>query len=232
MPLFGSCLREHSCKATRVLNAFGIEPLVLDDLVCCGRPAVSKGMLDEAKQLTAQNLKVLAPYARAGYSIVGCEPSCMAMFVDELPDLHPGEDAEQVARAVMPIERLIVQQAHHMPDTSFLNAMPKRVLYHGHCQQKSSFGTEDTLAMLHLIPEVTVEVIRSGCCGMAGSFGYESEHYDLSIQLAEMALAPAVRTADLDTLICASGTSCRDQIDHTTQRATHHPIEIMARSLE
>ena len=109
---------------------------------------------------------------------------------------------------------------------------PRRVLFHGHCQQKAVFGTESVHKMLKLIPNCTVEEIDSSCCGMAGSFGYEVEHYDLSIKLAELSLAPAIRAADEETIICAMGTSCRDQIDHTTKRRALHPIEVLAEALK
>jgi Fe-S oxidoreductase/FAD/FMN-containing dehydrogenase len=218
--------------AVRVLRALGVEPIVLEQLRCCGRPAVSKGMLDEAKQLAVHNLEILAPYAQADIAIVGCEPSCMAMFVDEIPDLVPGELAEQVSQVVIPIDRFILQRAVELEKPLPFQAATQRILYHGHCQQKSIFGVEDTLAMLSLIPGTKVELIDSGCCGMAGSFGYEREHYDLSIKLAEMTLAPTVRSASADTIICASGTSCRDQINHTTTRQALHPIEVMALALK
>jgi FAD/FMN-containing dehydrogenase/Fe-S oxidoreductase len=218
--------------ATQVLRALGAEPLLPDGLACCGRPAVSKGMLAEAKQMARHNLKLLAPYAREGYAIIGCEPSCMAMFVDEIPDLLPGEDAEFVAQAVMPIESYILKLAQRIETPLPFNVLTRRILYHGHCQQKSTFGISDTLAMLNLLPDAFVETIDSSCCGMAGSFGYEREHYDLSIRLAEMSLAPAVRAAPKDTLVCASGTSCRDQIKHTTGRDALHPIQVLALALE
>jgi FAD/FMN-containing dehydrogenase/Fe-S oxidoreductase len=218
--------------AVRVLRALGVEPLVLEGLGCCGRPAVSKGMLDEAKRLAAHNLALLTPYVHKGYSIVGCEPSCMAMFVDEIPDLLPGEQANCVSKAVMTIEQFIIQHAHQAETSLSFRPISQRILYHAHCQQKSTFGVENTLAMLSLIPEAEVSLIESGCCGMAGSFGYENEHYELSIQLAEMSLAPAVRAASMDTIICASGTSCRDQISHTTERAALHPIEVLAMALK
>jgi Fe-S oxidoreductase len=217
--------------AVQVLRSLGVEPLVLNDLHCCGRPAVSKGMLDHAKRLAAHNLEILAPYAEAGYTIVGCEPSCMAMFVDEIPDLLPGAQAERVADVVMTIDRYVLQRALDLEAPLPFQPTAQRILYHGHCQQKSIFGVEDTLAMLSLIPDSEAEMVASGCCGMAGSFGYEREHYDLSIQLAEMTLAPAVRSASSDTIICASGTSCRDQIDHTTKRQALHPIEVLAMAL-
>ncbi len=216
--------------AVDVLRALGVEPIVVEGLCCCGRPAVSKGMLEEAKGLAEHNLDLLGPYAEQGFTIVGCEPSCMAMFVDEIPDLVPGEQAQVVSSAVTTVDRFVLQRALQFETLPF-KPIAQDILYHGHCQQKSIFGVEDTLAMLSLIPGTEVELIESSCCGMAGSFGYEREHYDLSIQLAELALAPAVRAAAAATIICASGTSCRDQIDHTTQRAALHPIEVMAMAL-
>jgi Fe-S oxidoreductase len=106
-----------------------------------------------------------------------------------------------------------------------------KILFHGHCQQKATFGTENTMQLLNMISGNRTEMIDSGCCGMAGSFGYEEEHYDLSIQLAEMTLAPIIREAPDDVVICASGTSCRQQICHTTGKMPQHPIEMVAGAL-
>jgi Fe-S oxidoreductase len=212
----------------RLLEAAGYEPIVLQERACCGRPAVSKGLLDEAKNLAKTNIKLLAPYAREGIPIVGCEPSCMAMLVNEYPDLVPGEDAQIVAAQTQMIDSFLLKDikngALNLPRSN--DAL--HVLYHGHCQQKAIFGTTATNELLSLIPNCLAEEIDSGCCGMAGSFGYEREHYDLSIKLAERRLAPAVRSAPSDTIICASGTSCRDQIEHTTGRHCLHPIEVLA----
>ena len=108
---------------------------------------------------------------------------------------------------------------------------PRKILYHGHCQQKANLGTEKTLELLRLIPNCTVEEIEAGCCGMAGAFGYEKEHYSLSMEIAEIALAPRIRNSDPDTIIAASGTSCREQILHTTDRIALHPLEIFAEAL-
>jgi Fe-S oxidoreductase len=217
--------------AIRVLKAAGYEAIVLGNKKDSGRPAVSKGLLDNAARLARHNLEVLAPYARGGIPIVGCEPSVMAMLVDEYPDLVPGEDAKAVAGATLMLEAFIIHQVECGDIALRFDQQERQVLYHGHCQQKATFGTENTHKMLNLIPNCSVEEIDSGCCGMAGSFGYEREHYDLSIQLAEMSLAPAVRSADPSTIICASGTSCREQIHHTTGREAVHPIEIFADAL-
>ncbi len=217
--------------AIKVLRALGYDPIVLENKKDSGRPAVSKGLLDTAAKLARHNLKLLAPYAEKGIAIVGCEPSVMAMLVDEYTELSPGKDADAVADQAMLLETLVVEAA--LRDDLKLNfdPAPRHVLFHGHCQQKATFSTEQTKKMLELIPNCTVEEIESGCCGMAGSFGYEKEHYDISIQLAEMSLAPAVRAANRETIICAAGTSCRDQIQHTAERRAKHPIEIFAEAL-
>jgi len=217
--------------AIKVLQAIGYEPIVLYDKKDSGRPAVSKGLLDDAVKLARHNLTLLAPFAKQEIPIVGCEPSVMVMLVDDYPDLEPGENAEEVASQAMLLETLVLQAANKKDLGLTFDQKPRRVLFHGHCQQKATFGTDNTKKMLELIPNCTVEEIDSGCCGMAGSFGYEKEHYDLSIQLAEMSLAPAVRAADPETIICATGTSCRDQIQHTTERQARHPIEIFAEAL-
>jgi Fe-S oxidoreductase len=105
------------------------------------------------------------------------------------------------------------------------------VLFHGHCQQKANFGTGDSIKLLGLIPNCTIEEIDAGCCGMAGAFGYEKEHFQFSLEIAEMGLAPKIRDANPDVIICASGTSCREQIKHTTNRDAFHPLELFASAL-
>ena len=217
--------------AIKILRSAGYEPRILPEKVCCGRPAVSKGLLDEALKLAKHNVALLAPYAKQGVPIVGCEPSCMAMLVDDYLDLVPGEDAQAVAAHSMTLDMFLVGEAEKGDLNLAFDGKSRQVLFHGHCQQKATFGTASTIAMLEMIPHCTVEEIDSGCCGMAGSFGYEKEHYDLSIQLAEISLAPAVRAAPAETIICAMGTSCRDQIHHTTGRIARHPIEVFAEAI-
>jgi Fe-S oxidoreductase len=207
--------------AIRVLEAAGCEPILLSNRVCCGRPAVSKGFLGEARKAAQHNIPLLAPYAARGIPIVGCEPSCMG----------PGEAADDIASVTFLLEEYLVRMAEDGRLELDFDSTPRHVLFHGHCQQKASFGTEATRKMLELIPNCTVEEVESSCCGMAGSFGYEEEHYDLSIKLAEMSLAPAIRNADAETIICAAGTSCREQIEHTTGKSALHPIEVLAGAL-
>ena len=235
--LFHDTFMEHNhpqvgMAAVRVLEAAGYRAILVENRRCCGRPAVSKGLLADARDSAQHNVQLLAPYAREGISIVGCEPSCMTMLAEEYADLVPGEDSRVVSRMVMPLDSFLVQehQAGRLGGLEFDGAS-REVLFHGHCQQKAVFGTKTTHDMLKLVPHCTVEQVESGCCGMAGSWGYEAEHYDLSIRLAELALAPAVRSAPTGAIICATGVSCRDQIAHTTGRQAVHPIEVLADAL-
>jgi FAD/FMN-containing dehydrogenase/Fe-S oxidoreductase len=218
--------------AVEVMLAAGFNPIILPDRQCCGRPAVSKGLLEEARAKAEHNLRLLAPYARKGIPIVGLEPSCMTMLTHDYPDLVPGDSARQVAQVSHLLDGYLAPLLQRGSVKLKFDGHPRRVLYHGHCQQKAQYGTQSTLMMLSNIANCQVEEIESSCCGMAGSFGYEHEHYDLSIQLAEMSLAPAIRKAKSDTIICASGTSCRDQITHTTGRRALHPMEVLAMALD
>jgi FAD/FMN-containing dehydrogenase/Fe-S oxidoreductase len=219
--------------AIKILEAAGIEPIVIYKKECCGRPAVSKGLLENARKHAEHNIHLLAPYAKRGIPIVGCEPSCMSMLVDEYPDLVPGEDADAVANMTMLLDTYLVHEYEGgRLDTLKFHDAPRKVLFHGQCTHKAIFGTDSTLKFLRLIPNCKVELIESSCCGMAGSFGYEKEHYELSMKLAELSLAPTIRAAPMDTIICASGTSCREQIKHTTERNALHSIEVFAHALK
>ncbi len=215
----------------KIFNKAGLELTVLKGKVDSGRPAYSKGVLKKARGLAQKNLELLAPYAAKGIPIIGCEPSVMVMLKKEYPDLVPGERARQVSRAAMLAESFLLREMDSGRILFEFDGIPRKILYHGHCQQKAHFGTQDTLELLRRIPESTVEQIEAGCCGMAGAFGYEKEHYQLSLDIAELGLAPRIREADQETIICASGTSCREQIDHTTTRKASHPLEIFADAL-
>jgi FAD/FMN-containing dehydrogenase/Fe-S oxidoreductase len=233
--------------AVRLLEACGYRPILVRRLGCCGRPAYSKGLLDLARSMAMRNLAQLEPYARAGTPIVGVEPSCISMLTGEYRDLVPGAAAEAVASASSLLEDFLLRAGRALPEFGDLRLddfparsdrslpesgqSPRPLLYHGHCHQKANFGTEAVQALLSRVPGVQLQPIESSCCGMAGSFGYEREHYDLSVKLAELALAPAVRAAPQGALICASGTSCREQIHHTTGRRALHPVEVLAAAL-
>ncbi len=196
-------------------------------IACCGRPAISKGMLHLARDLASAAVAHLAPLARAGIPIVGCEPSCIAALVDEYPDFRLGDDARIVARQTSTVEAFI---AKHLPDLP-LATIPARVLFHGHCHQKAVVGIDGTVAALRAAPGLEVVVLDAGCCGMAGSFGYETGHYDVSVQLANRVLIPAL-AAHPDATLAASGFSCRSQVHDILGTIARHPIEILADRLK
>jgi len=205
---------------------------VPDPAACCGRPLLSKGLVSEAQILALRTVEILHPYAEKGLPIIGLEPSCILTFRDEFLALLPGDlRTHQVAAAAMTFEEFV---DHRMRTGSLSHVRWKpesrRVLLHGHCHQKALVGTGASERCLGL-PGYAVPTVDSGCCGMAGSFGYEAEHYDVSIAMAERRLAPAVRAAAADTLIAAAGTSCRAQIHDTTGRHALHPAEILLDAL-
>lgn len=216
--------------AVRVLEAAGFKVRLLVNRGCCGRPMISKGMLDDARKHAAHNVGLLAPLAMAGMPIIGLEPSCIATFRDEYPDLLGTEQARSVAAHSFFIEEFLTTSDIRIDFPT--SSVPRRILVHGHCYQKALTGTAPLLNMLRMLPNTTVEEIQSGCCGMAGSYGYEREHYDVSLACGEDRLFPAVREADRDTVIAAAGISCRHQIAHGTQRQARHPIQIMAEALD
>lgn len=216
--------------AVKVLEAAGYRVRLVDKR-CCGRPAISKGLMDTAKSMAKHNLAVLAPMARRGIPIVGCEPSCVSALTDDYCDLFPGADAEVVAAATQTIDAFLVGLAEAGELSLNFDDKPRTILFHGHCHQKALSGTATIKQMLSLIPNAKVSEIQSGCCGVAGSFGYEAEHYDISIKIGEDRLLPAIREAAPETIIAASGTSCREQIEHGTDRIPLHPVEVLAAAL-
>lgn len=197
--------------AVKVLEAAGFEVKLIKQRKCCGRPMISKGLLKDARRNAAHNVALLAPYAAQGIPIVGIEPSCVATFRDEYPDLLQSEETQVVAQHSFFIEEFLADLIDREElDLSFTqSAEPKYILVHGHCYQKAQTGTAPVLKMLQQIPNSIVEEIPSGCCGMAGSFGYEKEHFEVSRAVGEEVLLPAVRAASPETIIAAAGTSCR-----------------------
>jgi Fe-S oxidoreductase len=210
--------------ATRLLEAAGFE-VVLVEKQCCGRPAISKGMLEKARSLAGANVRSLYPHVADGAAVVGCEPSCLLSLRDEYPDLVPGPEAEAVAQNAFLIEEFLLKRNV----TLEFPTPPVEVLVHGHCHQKSLVGTDPMLSVLEKTG-ARVEILDAGCCGMAGAFGYESEHYGVSLEMAERRLLPAVREASPETLIVAPGTSCRHQIKDGTGKQALHPAEVLARA--
>jgi FAD/FMN-containing dehydrogenase/Fe-S oxidoreductase len=214
--------------AIELLEMAGWEVQLAGD-VCCGRALISKGLLDAARETHARLLAALAPAAAAGAPIVGCEPSCVFTLKDELPDLARGDArATAIARQARMADDLLAEAL----DDGSLRIAPnadtesRHVLFHGHCHQKAASATAGSIALLRRFPGVTVDVLDAGCCGMAGSFGFEREHYDLSLQIGGLRLFPAVRSSP-DAVVTATGVSCRQQIVQGTGRQAVHPISLL-----
>lgn len=219
--------------AVALLEAAGYQVLVLERRKCCGRPMISKGLLRQARRLAQENVALLAPFARAGIPIVGTEPSCLLTFRDEYPDLLPSsEDVAIVAQQSFLLDeflhRAMEQENLVLP---FRSDTGPRVLFHGHCHQKALIGTKASLALLRAAG-CTVEESGAGCCGMAGSFGYEVEHYDISQKIGADRLFPKVLEQPEETLITVAGVSCREQIGHFTGRRPLHLAEVLAQRLD
>ena len=153
------------------------------------------------------------------------------MLKKEYLDLVPGPTAELISKSTLLVEEYLVQVLGDENIQLSFDQQPRNILYHGHCQQKAHLGTGNTIQLLEQIPGCSVNELDTTCCGMAGAFGYEKEHYQISLQIAELGLAPLIRKSSPDTIICASGTSCREQIIHTNKRKTVHPLEVFAEAL-
>ena len=214
--------------AVRLLEALGYR-VVLVDRKCCGRPLISKGLLAEARDHAAWNVARLLPWAARGVAIVGLEPSCLLTLRDEWVDLLRTDEARTVARQSLLLEEFLLRERGRGLAPIF-GARGRRALLHGHCHQKALVGTAPTVAALEWAGYEVTEV-DSGCCGMAGSFGFEREHYDLSVALGNRRLAPAVKGAPPETEVVAPGISCRQQIEHLTGRRAKHPAELLWEAL-
>ena len=218
--------------AIELLELAGWEVQLADD-VCCGRSLISKGLLDTARSRHTDLVSRLSPAALAGTPIVGCEPSCVFTLKHELVDLAGAHDTgvRAIAREARMVDDLLVQAI----DDGGLRLEPnavagRRILFHGHCHQKAANATGGSVALLQRVPGTTVDVLDAGCCGMAGSFGFEREHYDLSMQIGGMRLFPAVSAAP-DAIVTATGVSCRQQIAQGTGRQAVHPVVLVRSAL-
>jgi FAD/FMN-containing dehydrogenase/Fe-S oxidoreductase len=215
--------------AVRVLARAGCQVELVRGQVCCGRTLISKGLLERARELAARNLDVLAPYAAQGVPIVGLEPSCLLAMRDEYRDLFPGDArAEALGRRALLIEEFLTQRADDgLRPVDRLSLKPRRVsvLLHGHCHTKALVGDRPMLDMLGAAGATVIDS-KAGCCGMAGSFGYEREHFGLSQSVGELQLFPAVRALP-DAPVLAAGMSCRTQILDGTGVVARHPIQLL-----
>jgi Fe-S oxidoreductase len=234
---------ENAHAALRVLRAAGYRVAVArpatgdgepDRPLCCGRTYLAAGLVDEARHEARRMVDALVPQIDAGATVVGLEPSCLLSARDEFLVMGLGDPAARLsARALMLEEFLVREQRAGRLSLNLQALSQQRALVHGHCHQKAFDALNPVVATLKLIPGLKVEVIESSCCGMAGSFGYQAAHYDVSMQMAELSLLPAIRSADADTLIVADGTSCRHQIADGTNSARQavHAVRVLASAL-
>ncbi len=225
--------RVHVAGAPGSQIAQGERPL------CCGRTFLAAGRIEQARQEALRTLRALLPFAERDVPIVGLEPSCLLTLRDEFLALRLDEAigvegaAKCLASKAMLLEEFLA--AEHAAGRLALALKPiaqTRALVHGHCHQKAFDAFSATLTVLRLIPGLQVEAIESGCCGMAGSFGYDATHFETSMKMAELSLLPAVRAADAQTLIVADGTSCRHQIADGASRKAMHVAQVLALAIE
>jgi Fe-S oxidoreductase len=216
--------------AVELLEAAG-QRVVLANAMCCGRPMLSKGFMAEAAANARYNVDLLHAYADQGIPIVGCEPSCLLTLRDEYPELAKDAKSKKVAQhAYLIDEYLMMLHEKGELDLKF-SGESKKVLFHAHCHQKALAGTAASLGALRL-PGWEVELVNAGCCGMAGSFGFEKEHYDISMTIGGQALFPAVKAKGDDWEIAVMGVSCRQQIEDGAGRRARHLVEVLRDGLE
>jgi FAD/FMN-containing dehydrogenase/Fe-S oxidoreductase len=216
--------------AVKVLEALGCQVLV-PPTVCCARPLISKGLLDEAARLAHRNVEVLGQFAERGLPILGTEPSCVSALTDELPQLVRTDAARRIAALVQPLEQFVAAKLRETPELLNPDSSRSPLLFHGHCHQKALTGTADVMRLLALCtPGGDAQEINSGCCGMAGSFGHEVEHYEVARAIGEQRLFPAIRARG-QAQIAVAGFSCRHHIAHHTGVAARHWVEYVAEAL-
>src|SRR6516225_7511643 len=203
----------------------------LESAGCRGRASLSKGLVDQARRMAAGMVDRLGEAAARGAPVVGVEPSCLLTLRDEYPALLPGDPRAEAVAAASTLPEELLLRAIADGRLALRPMAGTRIMFHGHCHQKAVTGTAVTVALLRAIPGAEVTEVDAGCCGMAGSFGFEAEHYDLSLRIGELRLFPAVRAEPADTIIAASGVSCRQQIAHGTGREARHPLEIVRSAL-
>jgi FAD/FMN-containing dehydrogenase/Fe-S oxidoreductase len=214
--------------AVEVLEAAGFRVIVPRAHLCCGRPLYDHGMLDRAKALLVQILDELAPEIEAGVPIVGLEPSCVAVFRDELVNLFPHDNrAQALSRQTFLLSEFLENHAKGF----IYPPLNRKAIVHGHCHQKSLMKMSTEESVLHRLG-IDFQAPAPGCCGMAGSFGFESDKYDISMAIGELELLPAVRQAPADWLVIADGFSCREQIAQGTDRHAMHLAEVLQMAIK
>ena len=228
---------ENALAAMRVLQAAGYHVHLPkpegERGVCCGRTFLAAGLVTEAKQEARRLLDTFKPFVDRGVAIVGLEPSCLLSLRDEFLQYGYGDEAKKLADLAFLFEEFLV----HEQKTGHLNLTLKPIaahtqgLLHGHCHQKAFDALTPVQTVLGWIPELTVNTVESSCCGMAGSFGYEAEHYEASMAMAELSLLPALRKRDASALVIADGTSCRHQIHDGAKVNAMHVARVLEMAL-
>ena len=227
---------ENARAALKVLTAAGYDVVIPTPTdrgrpLCCGRTFLAEGLVEEARAEARRMMATLAPYVARGVKIVGLEPSCLFTLRDEFLAMGLGAQADALSEHAMLFEEFIAAEhkaGRFKPD---FKPVATTALLHGHCHQKAFDAMGAVEAALRLVPGLTVKTIESSCCGMAGAFGYEAAHYDVSMKMAEMSLLPAVRAASTDTILVADGTSCRHQIHDGAGREAIHVARVLERAL-
>jgi Fe-S oxidoreductase len=197
--------------------------------LCCGRPLYDYGMLDTAKLFWKRTLRALRGPLRSGAHVVGVEPSCVAAFRDELPNLMPhDQDAKRLSEQTLTLSELLVG---HAPEDWEPPRLERRAIVHRHCHQQAVMGFEADERIMERMG-LDFEVLDSGCCGMAGSFGFERDHQEISVRIGERRLLPSVREAPRDALVIADGFSCKTQVSELTDRRPLHLAQVMRMARE
>lgn len=225
---------ENARATVRVLQAAGYrvqlaQPVGGGRPLCCGRTFLSAGLVDEARVEARRVLSALEPWIARGVPVIGLEPSCLLTLRDEYRVLLPG--TEMLAKKAFLLEEFLANEADAGRLQLKLKPVAAAALLHGHCHQKAFGAMGAVERVLRLVPDLKVETVESSCCGMAGSFGYEAEHYEMSMKMGEASLLPAVRNASADTLVVADGTSCRHQIGHGAGRQAIHAARVLEQAL-
>ena len=210
----------------RGATAAGERPL------CCGRTFLAAGLVDEAKAEARRMLAALAPAVARGLPIIGLEPSCLLTLRDEYPAMLPGAETQALASRAFLFDEFLAAESAAGRLALDLKPLAGKAVLHGHCHQKAFDVARAGVAALRLVPGLEVETFDSTCCGMAGAFGFEAEHYDLSLAIGELGVLPKMRAAPSDALLVASGTSCRHQISDAAGRVAMHPAVVLARALD
>lgn len=219
---------EVGIAAISILEKMGYE-VITPSWQCCGRTAISKGLLEKARNMAMSLMELLFPYAAEGVPIIGLEPSCLLTIKDDFIGLlgHNNSRLKTVIAACLTLPEFLSSHIKNGRLPIELKGKNQTIKVHGHCHQKALVGMQPTLNVLKAIPELNVFMIESGCCGLAGSFGYEKDHYDVSMAIGNLHLFPAVKSCPEDTILLADGFSCRCQITHGTKRNALHLAQFL-----